>query len=94
MRNKYELTDEELAELKALRDDYTDEERGLDAWGFWFKVCKTRGLDSATAIAGHVRGQFSALPLGHNRHWCYPSPLKCAKAPELFEPMVVVKING
>lgn len=84
MRKKYHLTDAEFKEWQALPQDNDDEARGNDTWIFWNKVCRARALDSASLLSGLVPDQFSALPLGHTLHWCYPMPLRCKKSPPEF----------
>lgn len=47
---------------------------------FWWAVAADRGLDGTTVIG--VPGDpyaFTALPIGHRKHWCWPQPLTCKK---------------
>jgi hypothetical protein len=46
---------------------------------FWAKVANARSVDRKTIISEGIK--FSALPLGHDKHWCWPIPLKCKKKP-------------
>lgn len=52
------------------------------AWKFWQRVAYVRDLDYTTIIARAPH--FTALPLGHGKHWCFPSPLKCKKPPPIL----------
>lgn len=67
------LTKEEREELARI---YGDEGA---AFRFWCKVAAARKLDPATIIA--TDEQFTALPLNHNKHWCWPMPRRCANPP-------------
>jgi hypothetical protein len=89
MRKKYTLTDDELAEWRALPQESSEQDRALDAWVFWNKVCRGRGLDSASLLAAHVPDTFTALPIGHGKPWCWPQALRCRRLPEEFEPRVI-----
>jgi hypothetical protein len=94
MRQKHNLTTTELSEWRELPQDSDEDNRSQDAWVFWNKVCWARGLDSASLIGWNtVPGQFSALPLGHKLHWCFPTPLKCKRRPVEFE-VLVAEGNG
>ena len=73
MRKQFTLNDEEDAAFRRLRPF-----QGA-AFSFWRRVALARGLDPTSIISDAPR--FSGLPLAHNKNWCYPSPLKCAKAP-------------
>lgn len=47
------------------------------AFAFWRRVCGRRGLDPKTLIG------FTALPIGHGKHWCWPySPHGLAVIPD------------
>lgn len=71
-RRTYDLTPEEAARLDRLHY------REGHAFGFWKDVAAIRGLDYRTILAdGMVRYRFTALPLGWDRAWCYPHPIKC-----------------
>jgi hypothetical protein len=45
------------------------------AFAFWGRVAYARGLDYRTILFDDA--EYSALPDGHRRHWCFPAPLKC-----------------
>jgi hypothetical protein len=85
MRKKYRLTTAELDEWRNLPQDSTDQDRALDAWQFWNRVCWARGIDGASMLAGHMPDQFTAMAIGHGRHWCHPQALRCKRPPEDFE---------
>lgn len=53
-----------------------------DAFAFWRQVAQARGLDPGSII-GIPNGTFTALPLGHNKHWCFPFPLVCRNRPDV-----------
>lgn len=84
MRQKHQLTDAEFAEWRALPQDNSEEDRSIDAWVFWNKVSRDRGLDSASLLAGLTPDKFSAIPATHNLNWCYPMHLKCKRPPPEF----------
>jgi len=73
-RESYTLTPDEIKEFRRLPLDYGH------AFEFWHKVAYTRGLDHKTIIGTETN--FTALPLGHGAHWCWPSPLKCISPPK------------
>ena len=75
-RREYRLGSQELEKLSSKFKD----EKSL--WEFWAEVASKRKLDHKTII-GHDadRRRFTALPIGHKQHWCFPFPLKCAKPP-------------
>jgi hypothetical protein len=81
-RESFLSTPEEYKEYRHLKD-----EEGV-AFEFWGRVALSRGLDYQTIIfedetVGYFR--FTALPLGHNKDWCWPMPLKCITDPSLVE---------
>lgn len=50
------------------------------AFNFWRALAYEMQLDASSIIGDEVKPYtFSALPIGHTKHWCYPIPLKCAK---------------
>jgi hypothetical protein len=72
-RDKYQLTDRQWAEFRYLvtsKPVYPGE-----VWKFWDDVAKHFGVDRTTIISN--KGTFTALPVGHGQHWCYPSALIC-----------------
>ena len=73
-RESYTLTPDEIKEFRRLPLDY-----GV-AFEFWRKVAYTRGLDPKSIIG--IETDFTALPLNHGTHWCYPSPLRCMSLPK------------
>lgn len=76
MRRVFKLTDEEI-----LRFERLPPIQGA-AFDFWDKVAETRGLDPKTFIYhGVTRYEFSGLPLGHGKYWCWPMPLACKHIP-------------
>ncbi len=77
-RERHALTAPELAELEHVSRLAVDE-RPAAARALWHAAATLRGLDPASVIG--EGGIFTALPLGHGRHWCWPASLKCAKAP-------------
>lgn len=78
MRQKHILTKEEYTKLKKL--PYGEPDHGHD---FWATVALSRGLDPETVIGDFEEIEyFTALPLGHGKHWCYPYSLKCKRSPK------------
>ena len=53
--------------------------RDGDAFTFWRSVAVARNLDYKTILNGLIPYEFSALPLGHGKPWCWPMPLKMSK---------------
>ena len=52
---------------------------------FWRDAALTRGLDPKSVLAADIwrgRYSFTALPLGHGRHWCWPMALECGPRPQ------------
>lgn len=80
-RRTYSLTPEECDAFRALPINGIS---GNRAFAFWSTAARARGLDPATVIA--TPDSFTALPVGHGKHWCWPTPLKCKKAPPEFVP--------
>lgn len=75
-RRTYELLPEEAFVFRHLRS------HDGAAWTFWRQVAKRLGIDVGTILAvpsGDRTIMFSALPTGHGKHWCWPSPLICPK---------------
>lgn len=55
------------------------------AWSFWKRVANSRSLDYKSIIGNPFdRESFTALPLKHGKHWCWPHELKCARSPIEF----------
>lgn len=50
-----------------------------EAFRFWWRVAKERGLDSASVL--WKNGKVTALPIGHGKHWCWPDTLNCRNRP-------------
>ena len=73
-RRKHVLSAEEQREFAALRAD------PADAWHFWWRAALARGLDPGSLVT--AAPDFTGLPAGHGRHWCWPSPLQCKQRPE------------
>ena len=56
-----------------------------EAYAFWRSVAHDRGLDYRTIISMPNRwDEFTALPLGHGKEWCWPMPAKCRNPPPKF----------
>jgi hypothetical protein len=76
-RENYKLTQEERKEWSKLKP------LPNVAFAFWEKVALRRGLDYTTFLTDFEDPTvFSALPLGHKKHWCWPYALKCKTDPE------------
>lgn len=73
MRQKHELSHEEFTDFNKL---YPAPGAAL---AFWRRVAKARGLDPKSIMSNGL--SFTGLPEGHGQHWCFPSPLNCAKPP-------------
>ena len=76
LRKHYDLTHEEQSKLAIVGDD---------VWLFWNAVARRCGVDSASIIADIGRPSFTALPIGHRKHWCHPLPLACKARPDLVD---------
>jgi hypothetical protein len=77
MRQTFELSvveKRQFARLKPVQGE---------ALAFWGHAAYIRGMDPDTVLSDG--GKFSALPMGHNKWWCYPSKLKCSKPPIYIE---------
>ena len=81
-RKSYYLDGEEIDKfLRLTRQVPKDGE----AYAFWRGVAYDRGLDYQTILGIEGRPQeFTALPMGHSKHWCYPLTLKCRNPPPKF----------
>jgi hypothetical protein len=83
LRQTYTLSPEERLEFAALWP------QELKAFKFWQRVAAARGLDYTTLIGSeHSMYSFTAMPIGHGKHWCWPEPLKLEKKPKLFPHLV------
>ena len=52
---------------------------------FWKAVADARGLDYATLLCYRGRPyEFTALPWGHGKPWCWPMEAKCKANPVEF----------
>lgn len=71
MRNKFQLTAIEFRKFRNL-NPFPGE-----AFGFWKKVAKDRGLDYKTFITNGEH--FTAMALNHGKHFCWPLALNCKK---------------
>lgn len=81
-RKTYNLTTQEMRDLFQIRTGQNAEK----VWDFWREIAESRGLDYQSIIGSEtVQGAFTALPLGHNKHWCYPIPLKCIRQPRTVD---------
>lgn len=86
-RKFYELTAEELAEFPACRRALNGMIgygllTGEHVWTFWKRIARVRGLDYRSIIGVPDSPQrFSALPLDHGKHWCWPMTLQCVNPP-------------
>ena len=77
LRLTYALTPEERQEFQALWPQETK------AIKFWQAVADSRGLDYTTIMG--VEGKpysFTAMMMGHGKHWCWPEPLEVTVAPK------------
>lgn len=76
MRNSYSLTLSERDRFNALRADQGE------AYKFWKAVASARNLDYKSILCDERGGfTFTALPTGHDKHWCWPVELKCKRPP-------------
>lgn len=71
LRRKFTLSDTEQRQFGRLRP------MEGEAFRFWEQVAQARGLDPDSILSNCE--SFTALPLGHNKDWCFPIPLKCVK---------------
>lgn len=76
MRNNYKLEPEEIEQFNRLRPLQGE------AVSFWKRVSIKRGLDYKTTLSNLDEPYtFTGMKIGHGKHWCYPSPIKCPKLP-------------
>ena len=75
----FKLTNDERYRFRRLKSTPTSS----NAFPFWEEVAKARGFDPKSIM--WTDGELSALPLGHNKWWCYPVPLKCKVDPATVE---------
>lgn len=54
-----------------------------DALAFWAKVAQVRNLDPKSMLTNGKT--FTALPVGHGKHFCWPLSLQCKKKPNYKE---------
>ena len=81
-RNSYYLDDEEIGKFIRLTCQHP---KDGEAYAFWRGVAYDRGLDYQTILGIEGRPhEFTALPLGHGKHWCWSLTLKCRHAPPKF----------
>lgn len=83
-RQLYTLTEEERDAFLSLsrRQLHAD---GKPVWDFWRAVADARGLDYESIIGNpNDWTKFTAFPLGHGKHWCWPSALN-VKPPANFD---------
>lgn len=73
MRTKHQLSDIEFNKFRRLQP-YQGE-----AVSFWKWIAKTRNLDPNSLITNGR--DFTGLPVGHGKQWCFPIVLKCRKKP-------------
>lgn len=86
LRESYVLTKEERREFLSLPKN--NPFSAPEAWNFWDKVARRLSVDVFSILTdetsmGYVR--FTALPLGHDKQWCYPYTLKCTTDPKTVE---------
>ena len=87
VRQSFVLTEDEEMTFGRLcaRSRFHD---AADIWRFWRGLAFARGLDPVTVIGNdNDPARFTALPLGHGKHWCWPAALQVKKPPELVYPM-------
>lgn len=77
MRKTYKLAEAEFRRFQRLKPFQHE------ALSFWKYVAKIRSLDPASMITNGET--FTALELGHGKHWCFPIPLMCKKKPSYKE---------
>lgn len=81
-RKSYYLDGHEIDKFNRL---FCHQPKDGEAYAFWRGVAYDRGLDYQTILGIEGRQhEFTALPLGHGKHWCYPLSLKCRNAPPKF----------
>jgi hypothetical protein len=74
MRESFKLTSPERDRFNDLRSDQGE------AFKFWKAIAAAHNLDYKSIISDE-RGSFTftALPLDHDKHWCWPMELKCKR---------------
>ena len=79
MRRAFVLTAHEQDQLNRLRS------APGEAFEFWKAIAAKLGVDYRTVI-GTDEQNFSALPVGHGKHWCFPYSLACkSRRPQVVE---------
>jgi hypothetical protein len=81
-RETYRLAPAERLAFAKLRPLYD----ASSVFRFWWAVARARCLDGTTIIGmpGDPHA-FTALPLDHGKHWCWPKPLNCKKSAATLE---------
>lgn len=75
-RNRFNLTAQEISEFSALRPE------PARIWAFWHNAAEGRGLDPATILCDeNFPHTFTALPINHDKPWCWPWTLKLNRKP-------------
>jgi hypothetical protein len=76
IRKSYNLDKQEIDRFHRMRGFECEASR------FWMAVAAERKLDPATIIGDLYRPYvFTALPIGHGKHWCWPAALHCTRRP-------------
>lgn len=83
MRQKFRLSLTEYRQFSRLKPFEGE------AFQFWCRVAKSRGLDPASIISNGE--YFTGLPKDHGKHWCFPIPLKCQRKPSYTEEAHAIK---
>lgn len=79
LRQTYTLTPEEREEFRGL---WPQEGK---VFRFWQRVAAARGLDYHTIIGTeNAPYSFTAMPVDHGKHWCFPEPLGVKAPGKLF----------
>jgi hypothetical protein len=83
LRQTYVLNSEERQEFDKL---WPQEGKAIK---FWRAVADSRGLDYDTVMGvEHKPYEFTAMPMGHGKHWCWPEPLECKTQAKHFPHLV------
>jgi hypothetical protein len=80
LRQEYQMSEFWYRVIRGLR---TDSKAAGIAFTFWKKMGDQLGFDYKSVLPHPDKSNwfFTALPLDHGKHWCYPVSLKCKQNP-------------
>lgn len=82
-RLTFTLNDGQQAQLRAFSRGSALQRDAKEARDWWGQVAHLNGIDPGSIIHSSIDStKFTALPIGHGKHWCWPSPLQMIVRPE------------